>query len=700
MGPLSTALPFSCGRYECLEAITEGPLGETFRAKLCGIAGFEKQFAVTLLRPGLFLDETIASAVFSAAGEYAALRHERIGRVHEILVDGGRCYWALDLVRGLDLASVVRKLSVRGEKLSQDAILLIGLDIAEALTYAHGRVDLKPQGVLHLGLSPQSVILTHDGEVRLLDFGLLFALRGRVADDALMPTFAYSAPELLRNELGSPQSDVFSLGAILYELWAGHCPFPGESARAARTALEVGQFEPLEEGPEVIALIGRCLNLSVVERFNSAEEFALGVRAILGVEGATRARGELSNLMRSLISRPSVRTGAFSLPKGPVVSRSAALFGMQASHFMASPAEGSGAEGFKKEAASRSDVESAPTSVEPISAALPESEPLAPDADTAPSIAELVASVVPESPQVVLDVDTTPTIAELAAAMTGVPTGPLESRVRSESVLQAALSVGGAHPDRPQLPPEAAAAAYVKAELAEARSRSTGKRLPIPAAAMALVMGTSAVVLFRARLVSPSQTLPVKVAPARLGPAVAPRSHGSISAAALPAATRPAEDSVKASTERMGSAALSVISTPSHATVYVDGNLKGTTPIPLTADLGAHKIVLRSHGFTLWRREVVLKESGTSIDATLPLAKLPPGMEGPAGLKVRCRTQNELRIFVDGFDTGVDCPNDERISIRPGNHKIGLFSPRTEEMHEMEQEIGGGVHSTRVYVKY
>ncbi|MFI5288594.1 MAG: hypothetical protein ACHQ17_03045, partial [Polyangia bacterium] len=88
------------------------------------------------------------------------------------------------------------------------------------------------------------------------------------------------------------------------------------------------------------------------------------------------------------------------------------------------------------------------------------------------------------------------------------------------------------------------------------------------------------------------------------------------------------------------------------------------------------------------------------VDWTLAPARLPAELAGDAGLKVRCKTQGELRIFVDGADSGRQCPNDERISVKPGPHKIGLYSPRTEKTVELEHEVEEANYSTRVYTRY
>ena len=167
---------FYLGRYNCIEQLGTGPIGETYRAKIYGVAGFEKQFAVKRLHPQLSEDEPFVEPVRSgrlrlrqprASRNRTRPRGQRPGRA---LLHRGRPGPGLDLRRLLDL------LQQRGEALAPDAAMTIANDIADVLEHAHGRTNVLPGGVLHLGLTAQSVMVTYEGEVKLVDVGLLAAL--------------------------------------------------------------------------------------------------------------------------------------------------------------------------------------------------------------------------------------------------------------------------------------------------------------------------------------------------------------------------------------------------------------------------------------------------------------------------------------------------------------------------------------------
>ncbi|HWE29916.1 MAG TPA: PEGA domain-containing protein [Polyangia bacterium] len=146
-------------------------------------------------------------------------------------------------------------------------------------------------------------------------------------------------------------------------------------------------------------------------------------------------------------------------------------------------------------------------------------------------------------------------------------------------------------------------------------------------------------------------------------------------------------------------ASFGVTSVPAGAAVFVDGEARGTTPAQLTLTPGTHKLVVAAEHHKLLTRDITAN-AGAALSLTLEPSKLPSSIAGPAGLKVRCHSHGELRILVDGADSGLSCPNDERISVTAGMHKIGLYSVRTGQTHEIEREIVDGDYSTRVYVKF
>ena len=186
------------GRYQLLEPIGIGPSGTVSRAKVFGVAGFERQFAVKRFHPELTATAAMAAMLSAAARAYGSLEHPRIARMSEFGVAQGSTFTAVEYVPGLDalrLIAEARLASGSGSGLATGGALALVSQAARAVGYAHGR------GLTHLGLAPINVIVTADGDIKITDFGILSAtLPPRPIDvPRLAQRIPYLAPEQLAN---------------------------------------------------------------------------------------------------------------------------------------------------------------------------------------------------------------------------------------------------------------------------------------------------------------------------------------------------------------------------------------------------------------------------------------------------------------------------------------------------------------------
>src|SRR3569623_87866 len=202
----SQAAPERLGRYQLLEPIGAGPNGSVARAKVFGVAGFERQFAVKRIAPELTASPAAAQQLSAAARSYGSLEHPRIARMSEFGVAQGTTFTAVELVTGLDAMRLVADAKLGGT----------GLAAGGALA--------------QLGLAPTIAIVTPDGDVKVTDFGILAAtLPQRPADvPRLANRLPYLAPEQLAGEAASAATDVFALGVIAYELVTGQRAYSGD----------------------------------------------------------------------------------------------------------------------------------------------------------------------------------------------------------------------------------------------------------------------------------------------------------------------------------------------------------------------------------------------------------------------------------------------------------------------------------------
>jgi len=300
------------GRYQLLEPIGIGPSGSVSRAKVFGVAGFERQFAVKRFHHELTANPTMASALSAAARGYGSLEHPRIARMSEFGVAQGTTFTAVEYVAGLDALRLIAEARLAGNSLAAGGALALVSQAARAVGYAHGR------GLTHLGLAPTNVIVTAEGDIKLTDFGILAAaLPQRPTDSSrLAHRIQYLAPEQLANEATSAATDVFALGVLAYELVTGQRTFRGDTpAQIAQSVMAGPPSEPPLPRP-IVRVLQRCLARSPFERFPDARALAdaldaalrvapvPGTRKDIGAQvGATMARiaamneGELSGML-------------------------------------------------------------------------------------------------------------------------------------------------------------------------------------------------------------------------------------------------------------------------------------------------------------------------------------------------------------------------------------------------------------------
>src|SRR5262245_63406512 len=205
------------GRYHLGEPLGGGPTGEVFRAKVYGVAGYERQYAVKKFHAALAADPQAAERLTAGARSYATVVHPHIARLAEYGVQDGVAFVAVELVNGADLARLVSATMGLGDPVPRGAMLAALTQVARGLAYAHAR------GVVHGGLCPTNVVVSTEGDAKLTDFGLLRArVFGFPAEDpTLAARLPYLAPEQLDGEDARPATDVFVMAAVFYEAIVG-----------------------------------------------------------------------------------------------------------------------------------------------------------------------------------------------------------------------------------------------------------------------------------------------------------------------------------------------------------------------------------------------------------------------------------------------------------------------------------------------
>ena len=275
------------GAYEIVAPIGAGGMGEVYRAR---DARLGREVAIKVL-PAAFASDPEALARFEREMKtLAALSHPHIVAIYDVGREGQTAYAVTELLEGDTLAEIVARGAVPIRKAIE-----YGTQIARGLAAAHDR------GIVHRDLKPANVVVTSDGHVKVLDFGL--ARTTAAANDAattantspglVMGTVGYMAPEQARGLPVDHRADVFAFGCVIYELIAGRRAFDRGSAADTVSAILKEDPAPLSSlnlkvPPALERVVQRCLEKDPAERFHSARDLAFALDALsLGATGPT-----------------------------------------------------------------------------------------------------------------------------------------------------------------------------------------------------------------------------------------------------------------------------------------------------------------------------------------------------------------------------------------------------------------------------
>ena len=243
-------LPRSFGPYVLLTSLAKGGMGEVFLAKSGAVAGFEKHCVVKTLRPHLTDDREYVARFIDEARVVVQLNHKSLCQVFDVGMVGERYYLAMELIAGTDLRSLADVDAVGDAPHPMDAALAVHItgEVLEALDYAHRFVDVggTPLQLVHRDVSPQNVMISFEGEVKLIDFGLAASTVKveQTSPNIVMGKLAYMAPEQIRGEKVDGRADLFAVAMMFAELCVGERYYAGKTAYEIWSIANTGTFRP------------------------------------------------------------------------------------------------------------------------------------------------------------------------------------------------------------------------------------------------------------------------------------------------------------------------------------------------------------------------------------------------------------------------------------------------------------------------
>ena len=308
--------PTTFGKYLLLERINVGGMAEVFIAKAFGVEGFERFLAIKKILPTMAEDQEFITMFIDEARVSVQLNHANIVHIHELGKYEETYYIAMEYVAGRDLRTILERYRRRKEIMPTAQAVYVASKMCEGLDYAHRKKDARGQdlSIIHRDVSPQNILVSYEGDVKVIDFGIAKAANRAQKTQAgiLKGKFGYMSPEQVRGMPIDRRSDIFAVGVILYEMLTGEKLFVGESdfstlekVRNADVPLP-RQFNPnIPAGLEKVVL--KALAREPEDRYQWASDLQEDLMKFLLAGDAIYSGKHLSSFMKEAFAEDMLR---------------------------------------------------------------------------------------------------------------------------------------------------------------------------------------------------------------------------------------------------------------------------------------------------------------------------------------------------------------------------------------------------------
>ena len=308
-----TPAPGQFGRYQLLEKIGSGGMAEVFKARMRGEEGFEKIVAIKRIVPHMAANDAFITMFIDEAKLAAQLNHNNITHIFDLGKVDAWHYIAMEFVEGKDLRTLLKLGKERAYPLPPELALFVAAKIANALDYAHRRpaADGTELNLVHRDVSPQNILISYEGDIKLCDFGIAKAASkvSTTISGALKGKLQYMSPEQAWGKRVDRRSDVFSLGAVLYEMLTGAPLFEGDTDMSILERVREGEVEaPSARGVEVSRrvdqIVLKALAKNPQERYQNASEMEKDLHAVLYAFQPSPGPADVAIYLHRLLESP------------------------------------------------------------------------------------------------------------------------------------------------------------------------------------------------------------------------------------------------------------------------------------------------------------------------------------------------------------------------------------------------------------
>ncbi len=312
------------GKYHLLEKIATGGMAEVFRARSYGMEGFEKILVIKRVLDHLAQDQEFIQLFQYEALIAVELQHVNIVQVFEFEQVEGQYYIAMEYVHGLDLARLLTRARRMGP-FPVSLALFITCEVLKSLQFAHSKVDDhdRPMNIVHCDISPQNMLISYAGEVKITDFGISrAAMQATGTHKVVRGKYAYMSPEQVEGRELDGRSDLFSLGIVLWELLAGRRLFKTRTreetlARVRRAEVpSLRGFRP-EVSEDLEDIVLKVLSKRPEDRYETAADFLEALSINMVREGHRATNNDLSQYLKDVLEAATSGTSSERQPSKP-----------------------------------------------------------------------------------------------------------------------------------------------------------------------------------------------------------------------------------------------------------------------------------------------------------------------------------------------------------------------------------------------
>ncbi len=295
------------GKYYLIDRIATGGMAEIFKAKSYSTAGFEKLQVIKRILSHLSDNEEFVDMFIDEAKISVSLQHANIVQIYDFGKIRENYFISMEWIDGKDVKQLLRKLAGRRKLLPEEFAVYIAHETCKGLYFAHNKTNLQGDNlqIIHRDMSPSNVLVGFEGDVKVADFGIAKAEMSQYTtkDGVLKGKFEYMSPEQAHGQALSQQSDIFSVGIILYEMLTGRRLFKTESELMTLEKIKsVDIGPPSSVNPNISArmdkLVMKALTADTNERYADASEFGQALLDYMYPQAPPAIQRSLSAFMK------------------------------------------------------------------------------------------------------------------------------------------------------------------------------------------------------------------------------------------------------------------------------------------------------------------------------------------------------------------------------------------------------------------